>query len=234
MLVKIKTFVKFLWLSKNKQIVKRFPTMNKEASKTERLSERLLEIFESKEAFVVSINGEWGVGKTFFWNSFIKANSALGKTVYVSLFGKETVKDIQTDIILQLSTSAFQKAIKGTKGFVGSSKLFGVDLSSALSILSKKDFKKVIVCFDDFERISDNLSLKDVLGLISQLKEQKNCKVAMIYNQDKLEIKGNEVLSSYKDKIIGYRITLSTYCCRIISSCLSSFKRISNPSVTLF
>lgn len=193
-----------MWLSKNKQIVKRFPTMNKETSKTERLSERLLELFKSEEAFVVSINGEWGVGKTFFWNSFIEDNQVSEKTVYVSLFGKETVKDIQTDIILQLSK--FQKTIKGIEGIVGSSKLFGVDLSSALSILSKKDFKKVIVCFDDFERISDNLSLKDVLGLISQLKEQKNCKVVMIYNQDKLEIKGNEVLSSYKDKIIDYEL----------------------------
>jgi hypothetical protein len=70
-----------------------------------------------------------------------------------------------------------------------------------LSWFEKKDFKNVIICFDDFERISDRLKLKDVLGLISELKEQKKCTVVMILNKDELKY---EDLSKYKDKIIDF------------------------------
>jgi hypothetical protein len=59
--------------------------------------------------------------------------------------------------------------------------------------------ENVIVCFDDFERISDKLKLKDVLGLISELKEQKKCTVVLILNKKELK---DEDLSKYKDKIV--------------------------------
>ena len=44
-----------------------------------------------------------------------------------------------------------------------------------------------IVCFDDFERRGKGLDTKDVLGLISFLREQRNCKVALILNDERLE-----------------------------------------------
>ena len=59
----------------------------------------------------------------------------------------------------------------------------------------------MIVCFDDFERISDKLKLKDVLGLISELKEQKKCTVVLILNKNELK---EDDLSKYKDKIVDY------------------------------
>jgi hypothetical protein len=43
----------------------------------------------------------------------------------------------------------------------------------------KQDFKDIIVCFDDFERLSSSMELEEVLGLISELKEQKNCSVVV-------------------------------------------------------
>ena len=44
-----------------------------------------------------------------------------------------------------------------------------------------------IICMDDLERRGKNLSPKDVMGLISHLKEQKKCKVVLILNDEKLE-----------------------------------------------
>ena len=52
----------------------------------------------------------------------------------------------------------------------------------------KKEFKNIVLCFDDFERISPNLSLSEILGFISELKEQYNCKIVLINNNDMLKI----------------------------------------------
>ena len=177
-------------------------------SEIERLNERLLEIFQLDEGFVVALNGEWGIGKTYFWNEFIEKNFAdrvkNKEVVYISLFGKETIKDIQADILLQISK--FGKLYERINSAVGSSKFSGIDISSVLSLATKTDFKDIIICFDDFERKSDKLDSKDILGLISQFKEQKNCKIVMIYNQNEVSDNDRQVVSDYKDKVIDYEL----------------------------
>lgn len=177
-------------------------------SEVEKLNSRLLELFKSEEGFVVALNGEWGIGKTYFWNKFIKENFAdrvrNKEVVYVSLFGKETIKDIQTDILLQISK--FGKLYERVNSAVGSSKFSGIDISSVLSLATKTDFEDIIICFDDFERKSNKLNSKDILGLISQFKEQKNCKIVMIYNQNEVGNEDKKVVSDYKDKVIDYEL----------------------------
>jgi hypothetical protein len=60
--------------------------------------------------------------------------------------------------------------------------------------------KKTIVCIDDLERRGKNLSPKDVMGLISHLK-QKKCKVVLILNDEKLEEFKSE-FNELKEKVI--------------------------------
>lgn len=166
---------------------------------TNTIQDRLIELLNSTQSFGIALNGKWGVGKTFFWNQLIEEKFSAKKTAYISLFGVETIQQIKNDLILQIYTqNGFVKKIKDK---VGSFKLYGMDISLALSWFEKKDFENVIVCFDDFERISDKLKLKDVLGLISELKEQKKCTVVLILNKKELK---DEDLSKYKDKIVDY------------------------------
>ena len=166
---------------------------------TNTIQDRLIELLNSTQSFGIALNGKWGVGKTFFWNQLIEEKFSTKKTAYISLFGVETIQQIKNDLLLQIYTqNGFVKKIKDK---VGSFKLYGMDISLALSWFEKKDFENVIVCFDDFERISDKLKLKDVLGLISELKEQKKCTVVLILNKKELK---DEDLSKYKDKIVDY------------------------------
>lgn len=181
----------------------------KPRSEVEQLEERLLELFKLDNGFVVALYGEWGIGKTFFWNYFVEQHLAKQlqnkEVVYVSLFGKDTLKDIQTDIIIQISK--FGKIYESMTSVIGTTKYYGVDISSVLSLATKKDFSDIVICFDDFERKSDKLDFKDILGLVSQLKEQKNCKIVMIYNKNKIEENDKDnVVSNYKDKIIDYEL----------------------------
>jgi len=165
-----------------------------------KLENKLLKLFQQEEAFVVSINGEWGVGKTHFWDSFVEMHLKDETVAYVSLFGKESIKDILNSIMIQISKH-FKRAEEANEVF-GSTKVAGIDLAAVFSIGKPRDFENVIVCIDDFERSSDKLDDKDILGVISELKERKNCKVVMIYNN---EIK-SDILSSYKDKVLDYEL----------------------------
>lgn len=182
---------------------------------TEKIENRLKELFKQDATLGIALNGAWGVGKTFFWNKFVKDNLSDKKVAYISLFGISSLNDIRVSILLQASPTkkklswVDKKIITPFKNVKSSLKLddlsmsLGLDaLGSIFTLLTNGDFKNVIVCFDDFERISDNLKLKDVLGLISELKEQKNCHIVMILNKD--ELKEDDDLSKYKDKIIDY------------------------------
>jgi Cdc6-like AAA superfamily ATPase len=176
------------------------------------IQEKLIELLNSNQAFGIALNGKWGVGKTFFWNRLIEEKISDKKTAYISLFGVENIFDIERKIIFQISTkdrfitSAKDKIkdFKTTLGLKDEDTNFGLTgsiLNIGLSLFEKKDFENVIVCFDDFERISDKLKLKDVLGLISELKEQKKCTVVLILNKNELK---EDDLSKYKDKIVDY------------------------------
>ncbi|MGD9553937.1 MAG: P-loop NTPase fold protein [Arcobacteraceae bacterium] len=176
------------------------------------IQERLIELLNSSQSFGIALNGKWGVGKTFFWNRLTEEKFSDKKTAYISLFGVENIFDIERKIIFQISTkdrfitNAKDKIkdFKTTLGLKDEDTNFGLTgsiLGIGLSLFEKKDFENVIVCFDDFERISDKLNLKDVLGLISELKEQKKCTVVLILNKDELK---EDDLSKYKDKIVDY------------------------------
>ena len=188
---------------------------NQNITIVDKITKRFKELFNKANAFVIILNGEWGVGKTHFWNNFCEAHLTDKKVAYISLFGKESIQEIRSDIIIQISkkdlliskSRVLVSNIKSAFGYKGEDITFGVTgafFSTLMTIFTKKDFENVIVCFDDFERISDDLKIKDVLGLISELKEQKNCKVIMILNKNELNTDDNEILSTYKDKIISY------------------------------
>ncbi len=185
------------------------------------LKKRLKNIFEKDEPIVISINGKWGVGKTYFWHDF-KEELTNKKTAYVSLFGKETISDIRTDIFLQVfykneqteKKSKIRNFLskflpnKGKQILKSAKELIKTRspsyVSALMVLLDKQHFKGVIVCFDDFERLSSLLELKEVLGFISELKEQKNCKVVMILNEEKLKGDNGTILTEYKEKLIDY------------------------------
>ena len=192
-----------------------------------KIEEKLYDLLINKnDEVVISISGEWGIGKTYFWKEIFldkyKEELKDKKIAYISLFGMESLNDIRTSIVFQLSPTKnkinwlnkkSKNLLNGFKNTFKSDDIsmsFGLNtISSILSILASGDFKNVIICFDDFERISSKIDLKDILGLISELKEQKKCKVIMILNEKELEKLSNiegekhsDIFKTYKEKII--------------------------------
>ncbi|MEJ1720226.1 NTPase, partial [Escherichia coli] len=71
------------------------------------------------------------------------------------------------------------------------------NFSTTLEAMSFLTVSKMIVVIDDLERRGKNLDVKDVLGLVSLLKEQKDCKVVLLLNNGTASM---EDYSTYKEK----------------------------------
>ena len=65
-----------------------------------------------------------------------------------------------------------------------------------------------IVCIDDLDRKSKNLELKDVLGLISFLREQRRCKVALLLNAEQHGDQKKE-FEDLLEKVIETKVVLA-------------------------
>lgn len=65
---------------------------------------------------------------------------------------------------------------------------------------------KTLVCLDDLERKGDIITCNKILGLISDLKYQKNCKIVLILNDEKLNDSDKETYEELKEKVIDREI----------------------------
>jgi hypothetical protein len=68
--------------------------------------------------------------------------------------------------------------------------------------------RKSIVCVDDIERRGKNLSVREVLGLVSNLKELKGCKVALTLNDEALEEDKDE-FQRYLEKVVDTSLKIA-------------------------
>jgi hypothetical protein len=163
----------------------------------------------TKEPEVISISGHWGVGKTFAWNLYLKDAQrkdkiALKKYSYVSLFGVNSLDEFKyavfensvsssdigvepsLDTLWSNANAATEKLIKKTLGILQQTPA----LQNYIGGIAPVWFSAVsetVICIDDFERRGKSLSVRDVLGLINNLKERKACKACLILNDDALE-----------------------------------------------
>ena len=157
---------------------------------------------------VFVISGRWGVGKTFAWNYCLdQAKNAKGgitstKYAYVSLFGLTGLDDLKRAIVQQSvarerighvpDMSSLDSSLETIRtswrsaGILARAFSPAAEYTEALERLGFFALKEQLICIDDLERKSDDLSMRDVLGLVSHLKEQKHCKVVILLNDEQL------------------------------------------------
>lgn len=177
---------------------------------------------------VLALKGAWGVGKTFAWHELIKQHKnecKLEHYSYVSLFGVSSISEIRTAIfakttqIEQLGEKIDAKKINEEWFTLGCEKIkrwshklsafrdspYLKNLSVGLDALAPYFVRDSIVCLDDFERLNtDRVSPEEVLGLISELKEEKRCKIVLIFNDN--EIKFGDIYRRYREKVIDIEL----------------------------
>jgi hypothetical protein len=59
-----------------------------------------------------------------------------------------------------------------------------------------------LIVIDDLERHSKSLSIRDILGVLTQLKEERGCQIIIVMNEDALNKDGDAPYFETKEKVI--------------------------------
>lgn len=178
----------------------------------------------SNTNYALMITGEWGVGKTYYFKNILsnkikdtsttEDNSKKYKPILVSLFGLKNLEDLQAEIFLSLYPILNNKKVKLgasilkalTKGMMHLKNLgeffnYASDFEIDKGELVK--FSDLVICFDDLERLSENLKFEEFVGYVNSLVENENVKILIIANENKIERNNYFAL---KEKVIGNSI----------------------------
>ncbi|MEP2184737.1 P-loop NTPase fold protein, partial [Roseibium sp.] len=160
---------------------------------------------------VLCLKGGWGVGKTYLWNKCLdeaKESGRIGLNAYsyVSLFGLKNLSDLRMSVFegrhaLKAAASSeeswsLKKIVdkinekanfRSRAGLLKALPFVGnLSEEEVIGLVSLAQSPQQIVCIDDIERRGDGLTVKDILGFASYLKEERSCKVIIILNEEQL------------------------------------------------
>ena len=191
----------------------------------EQIKQRISEFLSSTGPVTICIRGAWGTGKTYAWKEWVKDSKdelQNERYSYVSLFGIDSLNDLKFQIFQQAlpkekigvetTVESFRRNLLDSMGYGWCTRF--VSLLSLLSVSRIANFSDTVqsvaflsmneslICLDDLERKGKNLSMTDVLGLITHLKEEKKCKVVIICNDGALNKAENKNFKKYRDKVI--------------------------------
>lgn len=157
--------------------------------------------------YAIMINGEWGSGKTYFWNNKVKnkiesinINGRKYSTIYMSLYGISNLEDISKKIFIE-TTQLMDKNMKKYMDTHDQSSIpeyakTGLDMAHFFGVTQNSDkidyasffaTNDKVLCFDDLERA--NVDVIDILGYINNFVEHDHIKTIIICNEKELATK---------------------------------------------
>jgi hypothetical protein len=176
----------------------------------------------TEEPETICIKGKWGVGKTFTWNYLLEQNVksnnlALQKYSYISLFGIRTLRELKYGIFeatldvyqsrtgpdentLTKNYNLAKQNIRRLGGWFSKSPLVQSYIGSSENTLFFT-VREQIICIDDLDRLGGELTVKDILGMISFLKEQRKCKIVLLLNQEELKVDDLKLFDEQIEKV---------------------------------
>ena len=157
--------------------------------------------------YAIMINGEWGSGKTYFWNNKIRKkidnmrlNGKQYTTIYMSLYGISNLEEISKKIFIE-TTQLMDKNLRRYMEQNGQTTIpeyakTGIDMANLFGISQNEDKVNYgeffstddkVLCFDDLERA--NVDVIDILGYINNFVEHDHIKTIIICNEKELSTK---------------------------------------------
>ena len=157
--------------------------------------------------YAIMINGEWGSGKTHFWNHKIRKkiesmqlNGKRYTTIYMSLYGISNLEEISKKIFIE-TTQLMDKNLRKFMNSNGQTTIpeyakTGIDMANFFGVTQngdKVDYGEFfstddkVLCFDDLERA--NVDVIDILGYINNFVEHDHIKTIIICNEKELSTK---------------------------------------------
>lgn len=217
----------------------------------DQLIERIEEYVQLETNYAIILNGNYGIGKTYFIKNqlFPKIkdlkvpNSKKDETyipILISLFGANSIDEIQNQIFIELYPILKNK---GVKIFTGLGKslykfLSGSELKELLNDTNTSssdliDFSKILLCIDDIDRKSPTLDIKEFFGFVNNLVENQNAKILLVANEEELRNESNIDDNSYatlREKVIGVSITFKNSVNKIFDEIVKTKYKESNQN----
>ena len=201
---------------------------------TEQLDKSLNAFFEHPAMKVAAIKGQWGIGKTYFWNKYIaeyieSADCKYQAYSYVSLFNNKDINEIKQQVLysvkpikIEIEKSILHKCrhqitnfmkpklnkIKSVANQAAKIPYIGkyVHLILGLGYLLQKKVNNYIICIDDIERKHKSITMDALLGFIDDLAQHKSCKVVLIFNEYGIAAGNLKTLTKYREKVIDIEV----------------------------
>ena len=172
--------------------------------------------------YAIMINGEWGSGKTYFWNHKIKdkieslqLNGRKYTTIYMSLYGISNLEEISKKIFIE-TTQLMDKNLKKYMDSHHQTNIpeyakTGLDMANVFGVSKngdKIDYERFfstddkVLCFDDLERA--NVDVVDILGYINNFVEHDHIKTIIICNE-------KELATKFKSSNLEMKTFIATY-----------------------
>lgn len=188
----------------------------------------------------ILIDGEWGVGKTYFIkNELINCLKMFtySKVIYISLYGLSNVQEIYNEICYSIMSNKLKpnvpiesnkkdRYLKISANLVTKlsstaiSKL-GFDTEKMPTISDFFDINNFILILDDLERT--NIDLNSALGFINTLVEHDNNKVILIANETEIDSDQKASYDKIKEKVISKTLKYSPDLDKVIGNIIKEY-----------
>ena len=153
--------------------------------------------------YAIMINGEWGSGKTHFWNNKIRKkieslqlNGKRYTTIYMSLYGISNLEEISKKIFIETDKNLRKFMDDNSQTTIPEYAKTGIDMANFFGVTQNGDrvdygeffsTDDKVLCFDDLERA--NVDVIDILGYINNFVEHDHIKTIIICNEKELSTK---------------------------------------------
>jgi type II secretory pathway predicted ATPase ExeA len=173
----------------------------------EEIKQAIINYFDNKSTdYAVMISGDWGSGKTYFLRNdiFSYLRDEYFRPIYISLIGLRDEDKLEKKIFEKINPF-FQSTKKSQ---------IASEADRMERLLNKEDEKsldipkKIVLCFDDLERINIDF-FETALGFINTFIEHNKIKCIFLCNESKLEKKIPDFRNT-KEKYIRYTYFLKS------------------------
>jgi hypothetical protein len=147
------------------------------------------------------------------------------KYSYASLFGINSLVELKLAIaenmqILEADAASVRGwsltksknialgSVKHLKNFTSAIPYVGKAISESGNLYFSILTSDQLICMDDLDRRGSALRIQDVLGLVSFLKEERNCKIVLLLNEEELG-EDKQLFDRYFEKVIDRRLVFS-------------------------
>ena len=181
-----------------------------------RLGKDLINVYKT-----ILINGEWGIGKSYYLDNQMPKLFNNFKIIKISLFGITSMQELNLYFIKELNNKLnflYNKYLNGIAGkeieiwgFTLPLPSYTSDIVKKLKKISKKEGNNIVVIIDDIERKSKNIDINELMGFFENISNIDDLKLILVANENEIEGNDKKVFDTFKEKVIEKTYNVHKY-----------------------